>query len=539
MKTQLFINQFQKGQDKENANLGTGNMVGFDLYTKKGVAMLAKKSATVLDTSGTAAFPHFQCVSLLGTVAWVQLSDGQVLSSTSPFTSWTGTSFPDTGAGFGNGLIFFEGFVFAFTPTKVYYHNQNPASGSWTDWTTAKSLAANVNQAMSPIPGLHFPFLYPSSRGVYFGNGSSNGTVGFFGQVGTTAFDPTGSAGTDFLYNGAIFSLPNNTYNIGPLNFLPPSNLAIAAYAFQNPSSADLITWDTISANKFNPPLTLYSNTQGLNTQGIKQIFSRNQVLYTVSGGNHTLYETNGSTFNLVEDIALYSNVRGTNGAETNLPVFFDSYPQAIAVVGNKLLSGVSTPSDNTYLTTGLGIFPIGVWSVAFNADGSKSTQCEFIPPVGSLISPSGAGNYAKITSIQPIGSARFLIGYGVKTSGTLASGVALIDISSFITDITQTALESEMFEIGTAINPQTVNLIEINLVKNLLAGQVIDLSYRTGFDKDWTVIDTYTGDGTLNYYHLDKNPIGATQYIQLRIRANTGSPNGSDSPEIRNIILS
>lgn len=519
----IFINKFEEGSS-ENANLGMGNMVGIDTYSKKRVAVLAKKS-NLGDNFNV--IPHFLELSDSSSKLWAQFSDGAIYTSVSPFTSWTNTSFPDPGGG--NGMIYFQNYMIAFTNTAIYYYSI-AGGGPWTSWKTGLK-----NLGTSPIAGCHFPYLFPSNKGVYFANG---GQVGFFGQVGTTIFDPTGAAGVNYLYNDSILVLPSLTYAINTLDFLPPSNLAISALAFQNPEGADLITWDTQTINKFNPPLRLYSNSQ-INQGGIKQLFNRNQVLYAVAGGNHTVYETNASSFNLVEDIALYSNVRTTSGTQDSYPVFFNSYPQAITVLGNKLLTGIATPDNSsTYPSTGNGLFPIGVWSIAFNQDGTKSTQCEFTLPVGNVVSPSGTGNYAKVTCLKSLGNGQIAVGFGVKNTA-LSAGIAIVDSYNFIDDISKTAIESPMYEIGTPLNPTTVNNIETNLVKKLLPGQVVDISYRTGFDQDWTIIDTYTGDGTTNQYKLTKNPIGATQYIQLRVRMKTGSPNATKSPELRTVILS
>lgn len=559
MLKQLFINKFQKGSN-ENANLGMSNLVGIDTYSKKGVAILAKKSTII--TGGFTAEPHFIEISGQGTWIWAQCGDGSILYSADGGSTWNDTSF--TGGGHGNGLIYFQNYVFAFSDTKIYYHNADPTSGIWTDWTTAKTLGLLQNFATNPISGLHFPYLYPNNRGVYFGNGNAGTTsdavatsctVGFFGQVGTTPFDPTGTLGTNFYWNGGILPLPSLTYNIGSIDFLPPANLAISTVAYQNPSQgSDMITWDTISNAKFTPPLRIFSNSLGdtNTTAGIKQLYNRNQVLYAVTGGNHTVFETNGSSFNLLEDIGLYSNLRTLGGAESDSPVFLNPYPQGICVVGNKLLTGVATSTNtSTYPTNSTtGIFPVGVWSIAFAKDGSHSTQCEFVLPIGqSLVSPPGTGNYAKITCIRAVpqtagGTQQIMVGFGYVNSALSPSsryGVALVDLYKYIDDITYTAIESELFEIGTALAPQTVNNIEINLAKKLLTGQTIDLAYRTSQDQVWTVIATYTGDGTKNYYSLTQNPIGATQFIQLRVRMATGGggANPTFSPQLKTVILS
>lgn len=551
MKTQLFINKFQKGSN-ESANLGQGSLVGIDTYSKKGVAILAKKS-TIVTTNFTAE-PHFVTTSQSGATIWVQCGDGSVLYSNDGGGTFIDTAFP-AGVGHGNGMIYFQLYVFAWSDTAIYYHNADPTSGGWTSWKTSLQ-----NFGTNPITGLHFPFLYPNNRGVYFGNGtfatSGDCTLGFFGQVGSTLFNPAGSSGTDYYYQGSILTLPSYTYNIGSIDFLPPSSLALSVINYQNPSQgADLITWDTVSANKFTPPIRIYSNSFANNvvTAGIKQLVNRNQVLYSVTGGNHSVYETNGSSFNLLEDIGLYSNLRFNTGAEIDYPVYFNSYPQGICVVGNKLLTGVATITNtiayppNTALGNNMGLFPIGVWSIAFNPDGSHTTQCEFSLPLGgTLVSPDQSSNYAKITCVQPIpqvnSSSQIIVGFGyssVNTSPALTVGVAVVDLYKYIDNLAYTAIESELFEIGTAINPQTVNLIEVNLVKNLMVGHSIDISYRTGQDQAWTVIDTYTGDGTKNYYHTDSNPIGATQFVQLRVRMASGAPNPTYSPQLKTVTLS
>lgn len=571
MQKQIFVNKFQGGSS-ENPNVGIGAIVGFDTYSKKGIARLAKKM--VVQTSNFTAAPTFIESSASGTYIWAQCADKSVLYSTDGGQNWTATDLTTmTDTGHGNGLIFFQNFMFAFTDTKIYYwkdagtaSGNNPTNGAWVDWTAAKSLGTLQAFATDPIPAIHFPFLYPNNRGVYFGNGNHGGTssaqtgdstIGFFGQVGQTTFDPTKVLGTDFLWNGGILALPSFTYTIGSLNFLPPTNLAMAVSQYQNPSQgAFLLQWDTISNNKFSPPLQIFSNTypnsSATVTAGLKQLYNRNQVLYMVTGGNHSIYETNGSTFNLMEDIALFSNVRSSSGGEIDMPVFYNSYPSAIAVVGNKLLTGTATlVNTTTYPATGTGIFPIGVWSVSFNPDGSQSTQCEFTVPIfgSTLTSPAESTNYEQITALKAISTVgtstgQVAVGFHYKDSVNGETfGIAVVDLFNYIDNNVFTSLESELFEIGTPLNPQTVNNIEINLVKKLILGQSIEISWRTSIDSNWTIFTNggFVGDGTTNQYKITSNPIGATQFLQLRVRMMTGTAgnNPTNSPELRTIIVS
>lgn len=575
---QVFINKFEKGSN-ESSQLGIASIVGFDTYSKKGILRLAKKSSLYSGGAFT-SYPTFCDTSAGGQYIWVQLADGSVLYSSDGGTNFQATNTAFSGGGTGNGMIFFQNFMFAWNITKIYYWKDtatnsgfNPSSGAWVDWTTTKTLGTLQNFTTDPISGLHFPFLYPNNKGVYFGNGGAGGTsnantgtsgtsssVGFFGQVGTTPFNPAGTIGVDFFWNNGILQLPSSTWTVGSINFLPPTNLAISVNKDNEPAvGADLITWDTVSSNKFSPPLRIYSDINstdsGSISAGIKQLWNRNQVLYAITGGNHTVYETNGSSFNLLENISLYSNIRADGGGESDYPVFFNSFPSAICILGNKLLTGVAPMTNNStsnYPPSGNGFFPVGVWSIAFNKDGSHSTQCEYVIPEGtSLTSPTGSSDFLKITCVKPVSignggtsTNQLLIGFAFHNTVLGDTfGVSLVDLYKYVDNINYTALESELFEIGTYLNPKQIGNIEINFVKKLKTGQTFDLAYRVGIENDWINIPyeggpIATGDNTKNSYAYTSNAIGAVQFIQFRFRMATNSENATNSPELRSITI-
>ena len=578
MAQEIFINKFQRG-GKESNILDMGSLVGVNTYEKKGVVRLAKKS-TFISGGVFTSYPTFCEISNAGGFIWCQLADGNVIYSSTGGSSWADTSFPATGTQHGNGLIFFQNYMFAFTDTKIYYwkdtagaSGSDPSAGAWVDWTTTKTLGALQAFVTDPIQSIHFPFLYPNNRGVYFGNGGAgltanavttasgaSSTVGFFGQVGQTSFNPAGTLGTDFLWNNGILQLPSSTWTVGSINFLPPSNLAIAVNMYNQPAAgSDIITWDTVSTNKFNPPLRIFSNINstdtGTITAGIKQLWNRNQVLYAVTGGNHTIYETNGSSFNLVEDVGLYSSIRQAGGADSDYHVFLNSFPSAINVLGNQLLTGVAPMTNGStlgYPPSTYGFFPVGVWSMSFMADGSHSMQCEYVVPIGgSVVSPVGATDFSKITCIKPISidtgtnsTKQLLIGFAF-SNGTLPNifGVSLVDLYNYVDDLSYCSIESPLFEIGTYLSPKTIGNIEINFVKNLLSGQTFDLAYRTSIADSWAIIpyegvNVVTGTGLKNSYSYTSNAIGQVQFIQLRVRMATNSGNAAVSPELKTVII-
>lgn len=561
MQKQIFINKFQKGV-QQNSNLGNGAIVGFDAYTKQGAVILGKKIVSTYQFGTLGEYATYMAISnssngtpslAISSRIWAQTAMGTVYYSDTYGASFTqvviGGAPP---AAHGNGLIIYENYVFVFFDDEIWYATANAASPSFTKWKTGVQNGTQQSTT-SPISSNHYPYLFPNNRGVYFAN---NNAVGFFGQVfpvgatTPTVFNPGGTLGTDYLYTNIILNLPDN-YSVNVLDFLPPSNLAIGANNISSGQEADIMTWDTISANKFSAPIKIYSGTNINGAQGVKQMVNRQNVVYAAVGGNHAMYATNGGTVNIISDTSLYSDIRdgslNSNGKEYPLPVFFNSFPQAIAVAGNKILSGVSTSANNSYYPAAdTGVFPTGIWSTYFNNDGSTMQQMEYSIPffpggtIGSLSTFAITGDIAGVTSILPLANGQIAVGYIVKFGGGGGIGsIAVFDTTAYIQDITLTSLESELFEIGTAINPQVVTNIEINLIKNLLTGQQVEVSYRKFTDAEWEVIATFTGDGTKNYYSIQEQDIGATQYVQFRIRACTNSGNPNDTPQLRTVIIS
>lgn len=552
----IFVNNFQKGAS-QSSNLGTGAIVGFDVYSKPGAVILGKKISNIYQF-GNGEYPTYIDFSgnpsgFFNTRMWVQTALGTVYysdnyTSVSPTFTQVVLAGPPTGDG--QGLIVYENYVFLFFETQVWYSNSNASAvaPTFVVWKTGL-----LGGATSPIPFNHFPFLFPSNRGFYFGNANAVGFVGQVFPVGSstpTAFNPAGVLNTDYLYNSSILTMPAN-YIVNTLDFLPPSLLAIGANNLQSGQEADIFTWDTISANKFSAPIKIYSGTNIVGAQGIKHFVNRLNVLYTAVGGNHAFYSTNGGTANIIADLSLYANVRdgalNANGKEYPLPVYYNSFPSAVSVSGNKILTGSGSSTNNSYYpSSNTGVFPTGAWSVYFNNDGSIVQQMEYSIPflgvltIGSLSSFASTGDYAAITAIKPYPTGQLGIGYVAKFGGGSGIGnIAVFDTVAYIQDKTLTSLESELFEIGTALSPQVPNNIEINLIKNLLAGQQIEISYRKFTDANWSIIETFTGDGTKNYYSIQQHGIGPTQYLQIRYRANTGVTNPNDTPELRTIEIS
>lgn len=529
----LFINSFQKGSS-ENANIGFGTFLGVETYSKKGIAQLTKDTTKVSGSIITDLPIYF--TSLNNMTIFCQGDSGKVYSSVDIGTTWVDITNPAGGSsGSGEGLFMYHGYLFAWRGVNIEYCVSPYTNANWTTWKT------NNPPDFPLITGQHFPFMSPGDGILYFANGNF---VGLIGNVGNTTFNPAGTIGVDYIYStgpsnnegsATIFGLVlPQSYQINCISFLPSNYLVLgtgcSGIGNSNYQIADIIQWNP-TLSTYNMPLRLFSQA-GFADNGVNQIINRNNIIYAVTGGNHAIFATNGSSFSLVEDISLYTTGRTLNGdgTQSTSPIFLNQYPSALAIMGNKLMTGVSTSVDST--PTGYGLFPLGVWSTAFTDEGN-STQCEFTISSGVICS-----KHFSIGSLYPVNQGQILIGWYDGTN----YGIDKTEFINYQNDSSVVQIESQMFEIGTALNPLPITTIQYNLTRNLLTGQTITVYWRTGFDKAYQTFPaggTFSGDGTKNSYKIMSNPIGATRFLQLRTEMSTGGSNLNYTPEIRNIVIS
>lgn len=522
----IFINNWSKGKS-ENANIGLGTLVGIETYSKKGVAQLTKDSTKVSGSIVTDLIIFFAQVD--DSLIFAQGDTGKVYKTINSGTTWTNITNTDVGSsGTGKGLFYFEGYLFAFRGTKIDYLSSPYTAADWTtDWQPNGS---------APVlgAGQHVTFLFPNNGFNYFANGNMVGIVGF-GQV--AVFNPAGTPNTDYYYadgtNGTdrTLKLPS-LYTVQCISFLPSNFVALGTGSSDFPQVADIILWNP-TLSTYETPLRLYSQAP-VSEGGVAQLINRNNVLYAVTGGSHSIFATNGTSFNLVSDISLNSNIRKPTGAQAQSPVFLNPKVSAIDVFGNKLLTGVATAANGPSYPTGYGLFPCGVWSLAFTDDG-ESLQCEYTISTNTT---TAVQSTFIIGALKCLSSNQTLIAWQDNTN----FGIDRTEINNFQNNLGATFIESEMLEIGTPLEPATPQIFQFNLPRNLMAGQTIQVNYRTSFDKDFTPfpLGTFTtsNNGISTGYKIQQNPVGATRFLQIQIQMETGAPSIIYSPEIRNIII-
>lgn len=506
----VFVNTFQKGSD-ENANLGVGSFVGIETYSTKGVAKLTRDT-TQVDGGIITSLPISSASN--DTYVWVQEINGNISLSTNSGDTWVDVSNPNS-TGSGQGIVFFDGILYEFRGGEIWYQKSPYGSGNWSGSAWQTGLSTDFAT----------PFIFPSDYGFYFGNGNNIGLAQE--STGGVPIDP--ATPSTYNYSATILTLPP-LYTVTSLSFLPPSQLMIGTGSAYNPQVADIISWDTISKNKFGPPLRLYSPA-GEGANGVNQLINRNNVLYAVTGGNMCLYETDGTHFQLLEDFSLRTSWRQPNGAQASFPVFLNPQNSAVAILGNKILFGVST-SISTGTGSPYGLFPMGIWTYAF-AEQDTSTQLEFTISTGT-IRTNGFQTFS-IGVIIPVSQNQAIIGWQDNNS----YGLDKIDLDNFQTDGNTVVIQSQMYEIGSPLNRPAVNKVEINLVNTLQTGQTIAVYGRSTFDQDFTLWDTFTGDGTQNYYFTTvPNPLGANTFFQLQLKMATTMTLQKFTPQIRNVII-
>lgn len=509
----IFINEFAKGAS-ENSSIGMGTLVGVETYTKKGVAQLTKDTVKVSGSVVTDLVTSFAAQN--SSVIFGQSTAGKVYRTVDGGGTWTDISPSSLGTGYG--IVFYEGYLLAFRAGSVDYLASPYGSGNWTQgWLTLLVTSGFTSSS---------PFVYPGNGFVYFGDGH---LVSMISTGTATVFNPGGARLVDWVATGisSPASVPasltlSDFYSVNCLSFLPPNYLVLGTGSATNPEVADVIRWNPVLPT-FEMPLRLYATQGG----GVEQLINRNNILYAVTNGNQCVFETNGTTFNQVADLSLRTNVRSPNGGQLTQPIFMYPNPGAITIQGNKILTGTSTKS----VYNPNGYFPAGVWSIAF-ADQDKSVQCEYTISTGTVV----ANQVYSIGALFSLPSVVTLISWQDGNS----FGIDRVEVFNYQNNPSDVVIESEMLEIGTPLEPAVVRNIQLNLTRNLVAGQVITVNARTSFDSDFATVQSFDPavDGSSTGYKVVKNAIGSTRFVQLQVKMSTSSPSQELTPEIRNIIV-
>jgi hypothetical protein len=452
----------------ENPHIGSGAVVGFDLFTTKTVARLSRKMNQV-DGGVATHFPLYITEDNNGYL-YVQADQGAIYISIDQGLSWSQILANNVG-GVGTGLTVWQDYLWAFRNDDVDLYG--PLSGSpvfipgwWTAFT-----GANNQPLVNQVDVDHIPFPNPSlATQMNICNGNYIAQVDLL----TFPFNPAGGNTVAYNANNKKFTM-QPFYNATNIGFLPPQSVAISVENRLNNSSADIVIWDGIQ----NTTAINVVNVPGASGP-VKQLGTKNGILYCVTDKEHSVYTTNGTSAQLVDRLSLRMSNRKITGEQYTTRLASTIYPQGMDFLGPELLTGGSNfPAPSTQIS-GTGLFPYGVWSVNIENSsinlamtGQYTVGCRFPLSHGDI--------NALYTSDYEIGFIKVLSG-GVVLVGWRKGnsfGIDRLDDASYISNSATTWLESQLLEVGSRLDPKSFTTMQFNLVTPLNSGESLQFYYR------------------------------------------------------------
>ena len=494
----------------ENPHIGFGVSVGMDLYTTKGVARLSRK----LDkTSGSTVtgLPVYASIADDQDI-WVQDSDGKVYTSTDDGLTWAQVA-GNTVDG-GKGLIIWEDYVFSFTADDIDLYGPLSGAPAWRNnwWTTTAAQPVMANAATVT----HFPFAYGAT--LYFLN---DNLVASITVVGT------------FVWNNGATYIPDPAaltmawyYRGQSMALLPPNNIAISVINQITPSASDLVIWDRVSPTSIDNIVTLPGASDP-----VKQLMTKNGILYAVTNNEHGIYTVNGTSAEVVDRLSLRMSNRESGGKQYTTRLQSPIYVSGIDFIGPELLTaGSNTPSPISQIAN-TGLYPYGVWSV----NTESGLVCTRFPLSHGDINAQYTGAYA-IGLIKTLRNNTVIVGWQRGSN----YGIDTLNTANYISTASHTFVESELFEVGTRTEPRTFNNLEYNLVAPLGTGEEIQFYYRLNQLQDYTALGS-----SINLASLGSNlsgiitplPFEKCRYIQIGFTMKANS-NSNQTPQMRTVWL-
>lgn len=502
----------------ENPHIGAGVNVGVDLYTTKNVARLSrkmeKKSGTEVNAlplfcvqTSTAAFSNIQ---------FVQLENGKILTSTNDGDSWSALGTQPTGTN-GKGLTVWQDYLWAFNATGVDLYG--PLSGSpawinsWTGFTGGTALINNGNVE-------HIPFPNPSSNTVLYITNSN-----YIAQVKVISFPFNPGSSLTYETNNKKFTMPS-FYNAKCIGFMPPSFIGIGVENTLSNSQADIILWDGVSDT---------TATNAVNLPGaagpVTNLLTKNGIMYAVTTNDVGVYSINGSSATLIDRLALRMTNRSSGGKQYTTRVQPNVRIGSADFLGPELLIGICNyPSPVTQIS-GTGLYPYGIWAV--NVE-DKIVYTKF-PLSHGDINAQYSTSY-DITFVKVLANSKVIAGWAKSTT----YGIDALNAANYISDTNTTFIESELYEVGTRIEPMTFNQIAYNLVEPLKTGEEISFYYRLSQGEDYTLFwnDTSTTlSGNLGGI-ITPLPFQQAKYVQFGVRMKTDASTPNETPQLVSVYL-
>ncbi len=376
----------------------------------------------------------------------------------------------------GQGLIVWHNYLFVARSTKIDVYGPLDSSPSWTnDWKTNLDTDTRWH-----------PMITGQDDILYIGAGRYVASL-----QDLSTFVP--GTGATFTWTPQALDLPKN-YRIKCIAELGAKLMLGTIQGGTNDLSgevnnlADIFPWDPTQST-FELPIRLSDN-------GIHQMKNINNQLWITAGKRGSVYISNGSTTRLVRTLPF-----PVTGVEKN--AFLNFFPGACAVHNGKYYFGVSQG------TTGTSYPAVGIWSCS----STGVLNYEYQMGTGTVAS----ANPLYIGSLISLGFEKLY--WGFRDNAADANGCGIDSLSSNGYTDYKAFFISPFYQIGTALNPRQLSILDFSLDRPLVSGEGLRFSYRTALNAAFTTfatIDfaTYAGVQVFSI----AAPVSAAVQIQFKV---------------------
>ncbi len=452
-------------------------------------------------------------------IIFVQDDDGNVYQSIDDGDNWT--LVPGNSGDAGTGIMVWENYLFSATPDDIDIYGPLGGTPTWTNGWWTSVTGANQPALLNSVRTNHVMFINPALNFLYIDNGRYIAYVQLSGPAVT--FDPANQ--TTFIADEQAFIMPDY-YVAQTMAFMPPNQTAIAVENRLNNSSADVVFWDGTTN-------TTASNVVSLAgaTGAVRQLLTRNGVLYGITNYEHGIYTINGSSAKLVDRLTLRMSNRTAGGSQDTKRISSYIYPHGADFLGPELLTAGSNTFQFVTHPNNTGLYPYGIWS----ANIENSVVGLRFPLSFNVINALYSTSY-EIGFVKVVDEAAVLVGWGQGNT----FGIDKLSASDYITNAATTFVESSLYEVGTRTLPRTFDELEFNLIQPLLTGEVMTWYWRKSLADDYQPFqtkNTVTMTGALSGI-ISPLPFGSVQYIQIGFTMNSDTGTPTNTPQVRSMIL-
>ena len=479
----LTINNWTKGT-------GASSYVGFeemrcvDILNEPGAILasdsLVKESAAIVDDQ-----IFMTCIDDNGVLYGIAGSDNSVFKRTQTGV-WT--ELDGFAAGGLYGIAFFMGNI-------ILIHSNGSLDASVNDgddWTNGFATITNNANTTSPN-------ILAQDGLLYICQGNDVDALG----VGTTDFDPTGSAVTNWSLSLAVLVLPAN-YEIRNVVALGNS-LLFGTIDNQDDNNATIFPWNRQTQDS-NQPIRIKEN-------GITYMIEVENLVYVMAGVKGRWYVTNGSSVNFLAEIPRTM----FDLSSLNLD---NTFNDAVAYNEGLIYFGVSSILGTAGIGNRYGVYSLNPKTGSINFAHIISTD-----NIGVTVGLNVASITKALKTISGKAKETIIVTWKNNTA-TASYGADALGSTKYTSD--RAFFVSPFYQVGTATVPASFDRCEIRLARPLASGDSMKIWYRTAQNEVWTTYgDPWITEDTVGFqqeviqYENIAKQITNVKNIQFKVSLN------------------